>query len=1064
MPILLPFLPLGLSPSSSLVLVPMLFGLAVFFGLLAAVAGPTLAAVLALPHKIAHLLFRAFHRPTHTLLPTTAPGNPNANANGRSTANPPPPTTLRGRGRARSKPGRRLFGLGLGLGRRAKSLGPVLPRFNPSANTSATHNPGVGSAPASPGLRVPLLEGDADAVPLVDLSGSWASLSSFSEHSGSAHASGSGSARASISHDKPHDVLIDVSHPHPSESEYELVDVSVPPSPAAWSLAHPPLQPTPSHTAPTSPATAGFPISSFSAFPKSSPVPAIPIALSASSSSTPTPIPMPTPAEVPPPPPSTEAMNIHTLPLSHPRDSDQWQLPSPPLSPPRAPAFVASSAWEEDEEDVALLTARPAEASKSKGWAEWERETEWDVEGLAPAHEAGDAEAGWDVEMQMEEVQEVLAPESVFAPAPATELPLPSAQAIDVLVDAMHTLPSSASEDPATPVVDVESALPLPSAHAIDVLVDAMHTLPPSVPEPAPAYDALPSPVPMPLPLEDEETLITLVSDPLVSEQVESLEDEEVEPQQPLEEEEDSGELPLPSARAIDALVGGMHGAFPFPASVPASAPTYARTLETETEAPAYEEVQVQVPAYVRVEAVVPGARLFPTAVEDAEEEDGEEEEQAEDEDGSEHAWEGEVGPLDEVLEAVEGHVHADEEGDREEDPAELALPWVPLPVPVPIPVRDAWGAEEGAEEEAAEEEDDPALLALPPMPMPMPMPLARANSWPPPPPADDGDVEELVLDALPAEDESRVSWAAGQGEEEEESGYEDDVESGAASEEESESVSEVEANGVQEEEEEAGEEQEHESHPLLHIDTARLAPPHALPHADEEDADAREQDLASTLSTLSSTSEGVGREMEGVRVVLPSANATLLRPESRSTTKDEAHPLLDAQSQTAEADDDDDDDEGDLGLGLALVPHARPAWSRRAAAAPALGLPSSTRVSEQRDLHVHVPGAFPASASFAVTSFPIGASSEKPKDKALSTTDKDKDKATDAGSSTSTGVEKKPAAAGRARHRSPLDAALAMQLRPGLGVGADGAWLVRFLMSFFGWFAVLVARGREFD
>ncbi|KAF8201984.1 hypothetical protein K438DRAFT_1479506, partial [Mycena galopus ATCC 62051] len=79
------------------------------------------------------------------------------------------------------------------------------------------------------------------------------------------------------------------------------------------------------------------------------------------------------------------------------------------------------------------------------------------------------------------------------------------------------------------------------------------------------------------------------------------------------------------------------------------------------------------------------------------------------------------------------------------------------------------------------------------------------------------------------------------------------------------------------------------------------------------------------------------------------------------------------------------------------------PAWSRRAAAAPALGLPSSTRAAPE-----HSPGA---------------------------------------------------AQQRRVRYRSPLDAALAMQLRPGLGVGADGAWLVRFLMSFFGWFAVLVAK-----
>ncbi|THH10729.1 hypothetical protein EW146_g8275 [Bondarzewia mesenterica] len=37
------------------------------------------------------------------------------------------------------------------------------------------------------------------------------------------------------------------------------------------------------------------------------------------------------------------------------------------------------------------------------------------------------------------------------------------------------------------------------------------------------------------------------------------------------------------------------------------------------------------------------------------------------------------------------------------------------------------------------------------------------------------------------------------------------------------------------------------------------------------------------------------------------------------------------------------------------------------------------------------------------------------------------------------------------------LDFALAMQLRPGFGIGADPAWLVRFLMAIFGWVAVLV-------
>jgi len=66
----------------------------------------------------------------------------------------------------------------------------------------------------------------------------------------------------------------------------------------------------------------------------------------------------------------------------------------------------------------------------------------------------------------------------------------------------------------------------------------------------------------------------------------------------------------------------------------------------------------------------------------------------------------------------------------------------------------------------------------------------------------------------------------------------------------------------------------------------------------------------------------------------------------------------------------------------------------------------------------------------------------------------------TDAGASslpsasppTSTAVIKPP------RRRSPIDIALAMQLRPGLGLGADPAWMVRFLMAMFGWFVVLIS------
>ncbi|KAF9219200.1 hypothetical protein BS17DRAFT_718236 [Gyrodon lividus] len=41
------------------------------------------------------------------------------------------------------------------------------------------------------------------------------------------------------------------------------------------------------------------------------------------------------------------------------------------------------------------------------------------------------------------------------------------------------------------------------------------------------------------------------------------------------------------------------------------------------------------------------------------------------------------------------------------------------------------------------------------------------------------------------------------------------------------------------------------------------------------------------------------------------------------------------------------------------------------------------------------------------------------------------------------------------------FDIALAMQLRPGLGIGADSAWMIRFLMAIFGWFAVALTSNR---
>ena len=52
-----------------------------------------------------------------------------------------------------------------------------------------------------------------------------------------------------------------------------------------------------------------------------------------------------------------------------------------------------------------------------------------------------------------------------------------------------------------------------------------------------------------------------------------------------------------------------------------------------------------------------------------------------------------------------------------------------------------------------------------------------------------------------------------------------------------------------------------------------------------------------------------------------------------------------------------------------------------------------------------------------------------------------------------------------RRAYRSPIpefDIALAMQLRPGLGIGADPAWMVRFLMAMFGWFTVLLSGKKD--
>lgn len=149
-----------------------------------------------------------------------------------------------------------------------------------------------------------------------------------------------------------------------------------------------------------------------------------------------------------------------------------------------------------------------------------------------------------------------------------------------------------------------------------------------------------------------------------------------------------------------------------------------------------------------------------------------------------------------------------------------------------------------------------------------------------------------------------------------------------------------------------------------------------------------------------------------------------------------------------------------------------RPAWSLRAADAPPLGLSSSSsssstpvaspslkkggvvlteevveevKVQEETDTEA-LPGSFPdsqapSSSNTTTTTTTTATTSIKTISSLIQTPDTQRIRVS----------------------RSPLDIALAMQLRPGLGLGADPAWMVRFLMSMFGWFAILVSGQGEF-
>lgn len=104
------------------------------------------------------------------------------------------------------------------------------------------------------------------------------------------------------------------------------------------------------------------------------------------------------------------------------------------------------------------------------------------------------------------------------------------------------------------------------------------------------------------------------------------------------------------------------------------------------------------------------------------------------------------------------------------------------------------------------------------------------------------------------------------------------------------------------------------------------------------------------------------------------------------------------------------------------------PAWSLRASDSPSLTLSALSSGRESPAASPRIPGALILDAETTLHA-----------SDATSTVDR---------------------ADGRRAYRAPipeLDIAFALQLRPGLGIGADPAWLVRFLMAMFGWMTVIL-------
>ncbi|KAG6871999.1 hypothetical protein C0995_014018 [Termitomyces sp. Mi166 len=175
---------------------------------------------------------------------------------------------------------------------------------------------------------------------------------------------------------------------------------------------------------------------------------------------------------------------------------------------------------------------------------------------------------------------------------------------------------------------------------------------------------------------------------------------------------------------------------------------------------------------------------------------------------------------------------------------------------------------------------------------------------------------------------------------------------------------------------------------------------------------------------------------------VLGLSAATIIPPVPELHTSEEVKPVVEVGSQKDEAN-----------RGIAADNAAEEDVVEKVRIEPAADeLPreleeKSNSTKSQPGPSTSIPGSFPASPSKTLAALPADTVST------FSTASTDH-------SSTKT-PQTRAAIPTSNRIRTPrsvIDIALAMQLRPGLGAGADPAWMVRFLMAVFGWFAILVS------